>query len=179
MLPPNCALMPVLKADAYGHGAVWIGRKLNALGLRSFCVATAAEGAALRKGGVEGEILVLGYTPPEQFGLLCRSRLMQTVTDSGYAKQLAGYGKRLEVQIAVDTGMRRLGVRCEQVEEIVWIFSSKRLNVKSVKRPLTGAAIAGTATEKWRAGISPSRRRRFSPLWRASRKNTAPGSVLR
>lgn len=141
MLPPGCALMPVLKADAYGHGAVWIGRELNALGLSSFCVATAAEGAALRKGGVEGEILVLGYTPPEQFGLLCRSRLMQTVTDSGYAKQLAGYGKRLEVQIAVDTGMRRLGVRCEQVEEIAWIFSSKRLNVKGVFTHLSAADI--------------------------------------
>lgn len=57
-------LMPAVKANAYGHGAVPVARELNRMGIRSFCVATVAEGRELRCGGVRGEILVLGYTHP-------------------------------------------------------------------------------------------------------------------
>ncbi|MDE6996635.1 MAG: alanine racemase, partial [Oscillospiraceae bacterium] len=59
LLPPGCALMPAVKANAYGHGAVLVARELNALGIKAFWVASAAEGADLREHGVEGEILVL------------------------------------------------------------------------------------------------------------------------
>jgi serine/alanine racemase len=46
--------MPAVKANAYGHGAVPVARELNAIGVRAFCAASAAEGIALRKGGVKG-----------------------------------------------------------------------------------------------------------------------------
>ena len=88
LLPPGCALMPAVKADAYGHGAVLIARELNRLGVRAFCVASAREGAQLRGSGVEGEILVLGYTHPRLIPLLYRSRLTQTVLDASYAECL-------------------------------------------------------------------------------------------
>ena len=75
LLPKGCELMPVLKANAYGHGAAIIAKELQKLGIRSFCVATAPEGVELRQSGIRGEILVLGYTHPEQFSLLRRYRL--------------------------------------------------------------------------------------------------------
>lgn len=128
-LPPDCGLMPALKANAYGHGAVAIGRALNAMGIDAFCVATAQEGAELRRGGVKGEILVLGYTRPDRLDLLRRYHLAQTVVDAEYAGALAQYGKRLHVHIAVDTGLGRLGERSENAERIAGMFQIKNLRI--------------------------------------------------
>ena len=69
-LPLGCQLMPVVKANAYGHGSVPIARELNSLGIRAFCVATAEEGAELRRYGIAGDILILGFTPLEEIALV-------------------------------------------------------------------------------------------------------------
>ena len=61
--PPGCQLMPAVKANAYGHGALPIARALAAQGISAFCVACLEEGIQLRKGGHPREILILGYTP--------------------------------------------------------------------------------------------------------------------
>ena len=132
LLPQGCRLMAVVKANAYGHGAVFIARELNALGVKSFCVASVTEGAELRKNRIRGEILVLGYTHPAQFGLLRRYRLTQTVIDTPYAALLDGYGKPIAVQIALDTGMHRLGERCEQIGEIKRMFRYRNLKINGV-----------------------------------------------
>ena len=129
LLPQGSALMPAVKANAYGHGAVPVARELNRMGIRSFCVATVAEGRELRCGGVRGEILALGYTHPRQFPLLRRYRLSQTVVDYAYALQLSRYGRRLRVHVGVDSGMHRLGERCEQVEKLARICRMKHLKV--------------------------------------------------
>ena len=94
LLPPGCELMPVLKANAYGHGAALIGGALQTLGVRQFCVATVGEGAALRKAGITGEILVLGYTHPSAFDALSTYDLTQTALDYDYARILSAYGER-------------------------------------------------------------------------------------
>ncbi len=129
MLPDHCSLMPAVKADAYGHGAVLIARELNRIGVEAFCVASAGEGEELRREGVKGEILVLGYTDPTQFDLLHRCRLTQTIVDYQYAERLNGYGKRLHVHIGVDTGMHRLGIGYEERSLIMDIFEMKNLAV--------------------------------------------------
>ncbi|MCI8354446.1 MAG: serine racemase VanT catalytic subunit [Lachnospiraceae bacterium] len=129
MLPDHCSLMPAVKADAYGHGAVLIARELNRIGVEAFCVASAGEGEELRREGVRGEILVLGYTDPIQFDLLHRCRLTQTIVDYQYAERLNGYGKRLHVHIGVDTGMHRLGIGYEERSLIMDIFEMKNLAV--------------------------------------------------
>lgn len=131
-LPAGCELMPVIKADAYGHGAVLMGRELNRLGVHAFCVATVSEGAELRKNGIKGEILVLGYTHPEQFGMLRRYNLMQTVIDFPYGEQLNRYGKPLKVHIGIDTGMHRLGERSENTEQLKKLFRMENLRVESI-----------------------------------------------
>lgn len=126
-LPKDCQLMAAVKANAYGHGAVLISRKLNRLGVRSFCVASVTEGIALRTSGVRGTILILGYTHETQFDLLRRYRLTQTVVDYEHARLLSQYGKKLHVHIAVDTGMHRLGERSEHIARICSIFDMKNL----------------------------------------------------
>ncbi|MGM9606039.1 MAG: serine racemase VanT catalytic subunit [Oscillospiraceae bacterium] len=129
LLPPGCQLMPAVKANAYGHGAVPVSRELNRLGVRTFCVATVSEGVELRRGGVKGEILVLGYTHPEQIPLLRRYRLTQTVVDSAYAQLLDQYGKKIKVHLKIDTGMHRLGERAERLDALCGVFSCKNLKV--------------------------------------------------
>ena len=61
-MPSKCELMAVVKAEAYGHGACKISTILNKMGIKAFAVATIEEGIQLRKNGIRGEILILGYT---------------------------------------------------------------------------------------------------------------------
>ena len=132
LLPEGCALMPAVKANAYGHGAALIAKELNRLGVRAFCVAAAEEGAELRRHGVRGEILVLGCTQPEQVPLLRRYRLTQTVIDEPYARRLDACGKKLRVHLKIDTGMHRLGIPAERTEEIARIFQLRNLRIEGI-----------------------------------------------
>ncbi len=131
-LPQGCELMPALKANAYGHGAVPVARMLNACGIHAFCVATAQEGAALRREGIRGLILVLGYTHPALFSLLDRNELTQAVVDYDYAKALSGYGRALSVHIALDTGMHRLGESHRHFAAIEQIYRLPHLRVEGI-----------------------------------------------
>lgn len=127
LLPEKCRLMPAVKANAYGHGAVLVARELNAMGVKDFCVATVTEGVELRKKGIKGGILILGYTHPECFLLLKKYHLTQTVLDNEYAKTLDSYGCKMHVHIGIDTGMHRLGERCENINNIIAMFKYKNL----------------------------------------------------
>lgn len=129
MLPPGCALMPAVKANAYGHGAVLIAGELNALGINAFCVATVFEGVELRQDGVEGEILILGYTHPQNVPLLVQYHLTQTVLDCAYAAELDKCGLTVDIHIKIDTGMNRLGERCEHLEKLRRIFTYHHLHI--------------------------------------------------
>ena len=139
ILPANCELMPSVKANAHGHGAVEICRELNKIGVRAFCVASVMEGVELRKHHIEGTILIFGYTHPDQFSLLKRYSLAQTVVDLEYAEKLNAYaekqntyGKRLTVHVKIDTGMNRLGERPENGDAILKILSLKNLHAGGV-----------------------------------------------
>lgn len=129
LMPDGCRLMPALKANAYGHGAVWTATELNRLGVDAFCVACLSEGIALRRADIKGEILVLGCTAPDDLAFLARYRLTQTIVDYEYAEKLEQAGVALHVHIGIDTGMHRLGIRCEETENILGIFEMKHLIV--------------------------------------------------
>ena len=94
-LAPGCRLMAVVKADAYGHGAVPVARRLEAEGISAFAVACLEEGIALRRAGIRGEILILGYTLPEEAARLCRWKLIQTVADEAHGTALDVYKRQL------------------------------------------------------------------------------------
>lgn len=128
-IPQHCRLMPAVKADAYGHGLVPIARLLDSMGVDAYSVACISEGIELRNAGIRGKILILGYTSPEDFPLLRRYRLTQTVVDYPYAKELNRYGEKLHVHIGIDTGMHRIGIRCEDLEAIAAVFQMENLVV--------------------------------------------------
>lgn len=139
LLPSGCKLMPAVKANAYGHGAVLIALELNRLGIYAFCVATLQEGIELRENGIRGDILVLGYTSPEEFGRLHQYDLMQTVINHDYAKHLNDYGKALKVHIKIDTGMHRLGEWCEDTDAVLRIFNYDNIVIDGMYTHLCAA----------------------------------------
>lgn len=137
MVPKSCALMPAVKADAYGHGAVWVSRSLQKLGIQDFCVASAAEGASLRRAGIRGQILILGYTHPADFSVLTEYTLTQTIVDGAYASVLDGWAKQsgsgpIKAHVAVDTGMHRLGEPFDEPRRIADIWKLEHLRITGV-----------------------------------------------
>lgn len=132
ILSPKCAIMPAVKANAYGHGAVLIAKALQDLEIKDFCVASVNEAVELRKAGILGQILILGYTSPNQFSDLVKYNLTQTVVDYPYAKLLNDFGQVIFVHIGIDTGMHRLGERSENIKEICKIWEFDNLKITGV-----------------------------------------------
>lgn len=132
ILPKGCALMPAVKANAYGHGMGQIGQALAEIGIQDFCVASAGEAVELRNAGIGGQILILGYTPPCQFEDLVHYHLTQTVVDLPYGRLLNDFGRPVLVHVGIDTGMRRLGERSEDMENICKIWELCNLNITGV-----------------------------------------------
>ena len=139
LLPPACALMAVIKADGYGHGALALARMCHQSGVDAFAVATAAEGVQLRRAGVGGTILVLGYTPPEQAPLLSRFRLTQSVVSLDHALALEEAGRRVRVHLKLDTGMHRLGIPWDDFEAQARVYQCRHLRVEGVFTHLADA----------------------------------------
>ncbi len=114
MIPENVRMLTLMKADAYGHGALWAARLLEEAGCGFFGVATAGEALALREGGINTPILILGYTPGCDIPALAGARVAQCVPDlqaaREYSAALDGTGLRLDVHAALDTGMGRYGI---------------------------------------------------------------------
>lgn len=118
-LPPrNCKFLGVVKANAYGHGAIPVARRLEKLGTDYLAVACLDEGAELRVAGITAPILVLGHTPVEFAADLVRLRLTQTVYHLETAKALSAAaqaeGRPLKIHLKADTGMSRLGLLSDE-----------------------------------------------------------------
>lgn len=111
---PSSRFLGVVKANAYGHGAVPVARKLEELGADYLAVACLNEAMELRQAGIRMPIIILGATPEELAGLVVDYDITQTVFTPGLARALsraAGErGRRAKVHIKVDTGMSRLGL---------------------------------------------------------------------
>ena len=136
LLPAGCRIMGVVKADAYGHGARAVAAQLWELGIRHFATATLDEAVQLREAGIQGEILILGYSAPAYFHLLAEHGLTQTATCPDHAAQLETYcrenGVRLKVHIAVDTGMHRIGFLPEDLDAIRRVYENGVLQVTGI-----------------------------------------------
>jgi len=115
VLPVTTGLVAVVKANAYGHGAVEIARAAVAAGAVGLAVATVGEGQELRRAGIEGMILVLGAIDPAEAEIAVRSGLALTVGTQEVlgAVQVAArqvtVPARVPVHVKVDTGLRRYG----------------------------------------------------------------------
>jgi alanine racemase len=115
-------VIAVVKADAYGHGAVPVARALVDAGCTRLAVAGFLEAAALREAGIGVPILVLGGVPgqAEQALRLALTPVIHHPGDLSAARDAArARGRRWAVQVEVDTGMRRMGVAPEQAPELI------------------------------------------------------------
>jgi alanine racemase len=118
------AVMPVVKADAYGHGMIPVARTLAAAGAAALCVATLDEGIALREAGVSAEILVLYPIPPGEVGAAVRHRLTVVAGSPSVTGALLGaaaedgVATELAVELEVETGLGRGGAPVEEVVAI-------------------------------------------------------------
>ena len=117
VLPVGCRFLGVVKADAYGHGALRVSKLLQDEGADYLAVSCLDEALELRRGGITMPILILGHTPKEYTDLLIQNDLTQTATCLAkaveYSEEAVRLGKTLKVHIKLDTGMSRLGYLCE------------------------------------------------------------------
>ncbi len=113
---PAEQLMGVVKANAYGHGAGAITKVLASHGVTSFAVSNPYEAIDLRKSGVQGEILLLGYADPTAVGELITRDITVCLFDLASAhcidKAAAAVGGKIKAHLKLDTGMCRLGFPC-------------------------------------------------------------------
>ncbi len=126
LLPEGTELMCVVKAACYGHDDRIIAPFLqNELGVKYFAVSNFDEARRLRDMGIKGEILILGYTPPELAQQIADLDILQACTEYAYAEKLSqNTADTVRLHIAVDTGMTRIGIRadvsqtCDEIEKI-------------------------------------------------------------
>lgn len=123
-LNDDTLLTAVVKADAYGHGAVEVSKKALKSGADRLAVAILDEALELRKAGFKDtEILILGWTPKEQYKKIVENNLIQTIYDYDNALALNNMAEQLnqkaKIHIKIDTGMGRLGIKAAAGLEFV------------------------------------------------------------
>ena len=128
-MPPKCQLMAVVKAEAYGHRAFEVSTCLEKIGVKAFAVATIDEGIQLRKYGIRGEILILGYTAIWRAAELKKYDLIQTLISYDYAIALNKQGVSIKAHLKIDTGMHRLGILSSDLTDVERVFSLKHITV--------------------------------------------------
>ena len=119
---PGVAVCGVVKADAYGHGAVPVARTLAAAGIEHFAVASLDEAKELRDAGIAVPILVFGSVRPDRARETARLRLAVTVWSAAAVRALAEAldpGEPLDVHVKIDTGMHRIGALADDLSALV------------------------------------------------------------
>lgn len=136
-------IMCIVKADAYGHGVEQISLEYQRMGVNWFGVSNIEEAVELRRYGIRGSILILGYTPPKVTRLLSDYDVSQTVFSEQYAQGLSAaaveLGVNIRCHIKADTGMARIGFNCrrddftdEQVEPCARVCALPGLTVDGI-----------------------------------------------
>ncbi|MDR2017391.1 MAG: alanine racemase [Syntrophobacterales bacterium] len=123
-LPSAVKVLCVVKADAYGHGAVEVARRLEVNGVDYLGVATIDEGMELRDNGITSPILVMsGIFPWDDVGLVFKGRLTPVVYDSAaldrIADESAPHDKTMKIHVKIDTGMGRLGFSVDDIPYVI------------------------------------------------------------
>lgn len=141
-LPEGCKFLGIVKADAYGHGAAQVAKRLEKCGADYLAIACLDEALELRRNGVKMPILILGHTPPEYVNLLLENNLTQTVSCEAkaieYSDAAKALGGTLKIHIKLDTGMSRLGYLCaggyfnEGVKNVVSTVKMENLDVEGI-----------------------------------------------
>lgn len=178
-IKPECGVLAVVKADAYGHGFMDVSLELEKLGVTAFGVAFLAEGIQLRKSGIDRPILILGGIYPGQEKKCVGFNLSTAVFDIDQAIALDAVAGRLyrkaRIHVKIDTGMGRLGVQFHQAEEF---FSSlgklKNIEVEGILSHFAsadeldeaGSQYTQMQAERFSEAVAMARRQGFNPRYR-------------
>ena len=127
----------VVKADAYGHGAIKIAKKLDNLGVEYFCVGSPDEGVELREAGIEKPILVLAEVLESQYKDILKGNLIQTAASKKTLNSLNQYAEKMneniKVHLKIDTGMGRIGFFPEKISDIFELAQNlKNIEVEGI-----------------------------------------------
>lgn len=142
---PSTDLMAVIKADAYGHGAVMVAQTVLKAGANWLGVATIPEGIELREAGITAPILILGATyTPEQIRAMVKWQLQPTLCSPKqalvFSEALRGSAYWVPVHLKLDTGMSRLGVLWHEASEFVQLVQGlPNLKIASIYSHLATA----------------------------------------
>ncbi len=133
----NTSLMPVVKSEAYGHGASEVAKICQKEGVESFAVATVGEGVNLRKSGITGEILVLYNTRKEEVADALKYDISISLFKRNLAEKLnneaAKQKKVAKVHIPVDTGMGWYGLSSDETLEFIdYVSSLKYIKIDGI-----------------------------------------------
>ena len=134
----NTKVMTVVKADAYGHGAIEVSKALSEIGTYGFAVATVGEALALRRAGITKPLLILDFVFPNQFETIIRNDIMLTVFQYGIAKSLNEAAKQMgttaHIHLKIDTGMGRIGYipNDESIAEIKRISELSNIEIDGI-----------------------------------------------
>ena len=148
-LRPGSRCMAVVKADAYGLGAIEVARSLQRAGCEAFAVTRVEEGLILREHGIEGLILVLGPTMKEEWPIAIAAKLQLTISELSWIEELNETGLKLglefdqqiQVHLKLETGMGRTGFRFSELEELsIALSKSNYLHVAGVYTHFARAA---------------------------------------
>ncbi|MBR5389891.1 MAG: alanine racemase [Clostridia bacterium] len=140
-------IIGVIKADAYGHGAIACAQVLRDNGCRIFAIATLHEAIALREAGAKEEIICLGLTPDLYADTVVKYQITAVTCSEQNAcaisREAVRQGKQASVLIAVDTGMGRIGYQAEEVDraakEITAMEQMPNLTVKGMFSHMSSA----------------------------------------
>lgn len=137
MVKPDMKILAVLKADAYGHGAVEIAKRINDIS-DYYGVATVDEAVELRNAGVKTPILIIGYTDICDYEKLIEYDITQTVYNVAECEKLSEtalrHNTKVKVHIKVDTGMGRIGfpVSDDGIKQALMLKSMKGLEIEGI-----------------------------------------------
>ncbi|MEA4816736.1 MAG: alanine racemase [Lachnospiraceae bacterium] len=138
MLPSGVKVMGIVKADAYGHGALETAKVILYNGADALGVAIANEGINLRQNNILVPILILGYTPPALLSDVVSNNLIQTIFSFESALKLSeaakALGKTAKIHIKIDTGMGRIGFLPNEkaYDEIIEISKLPYIEVEGI-----------------------------------------------
>lgn len=145
---PDALMMAVVKANAYGHGAVEVARCALQNGAQRLGVARIDEAIQLREAGIKAPILIFGYTLPEMAPELLEYNLTQTVYTPAFARALSrtavSLGGKIKIHLKVDTGMGRLGLLSQNFKPH---HSGEIINTKAVDASVAIAGLKGLKLE--------------------------------
>lgn len=137
MVKPDMKVLAVVKADAYGHGAVGVSQRIRDI-VDYFGVATIDEAVELRNAGITEPILIIGYTDSDDFEKLVEHNITQAVYDVKECEKLSSVavsaGTKIKVHLKVDSGMGRIGFLANEsgVEEALKLKCMEGLDIEGI-----------------------------------------------